>query len=280
MLSIISPRFHHPAPTPQSQLPLGTLDQDFVTAFLDALPEITQNIVTSVANAVNATPPPPPDPNSKGFFRIFADWAVDSDGDQRLDWQELSKGADRTRRLVFRSRVACVLSFLFFHLLASASLDLPPEVKEAFRRASVGEDGYLYPSGSGRELIIENVKDNWKDLLDHLDDVPSEAGNIRSAARVVGNAAEELPPLEYLDFLDHYLTAYSRGHIEDEILRWQLGGGRSEKLFYHGQCSSSPREESSFAGKGACSERKRSISGILERGARRKANRHVLRQQV
>jgi hypothetical protein len=89
MLSI-SPRFHHPSPTPQSQLPLGTLDQDFVTAFVDALPEITQNIVTSVANAVNATPPPPPDPNSKGFFRIFADWAVDSDGDRRFDWQELN----------------------------------------------------------------------------------------------------------------------------------------------------------------------------------------------
>lgn len=129
------------------------------------------------------------------------------------------------------NKFTLILIFLFFHPLAKASLDLPPEVKEAFSRASVGEDGYLYPSGSGRDLIIEYVKNNWKDLLDQLADVPSEAGSIRSAARVVGNAAEELPPLDYLDFLDHYLTAYSRGHIEDELLRWQLAGVDRKNYF-------------------------------------------------
>lgn len=130
-----------------------------------------------------------------------------------------------------KKRFTFILASLYLHSLASASPNLTPEAKEAFRKASVGEDGYLYPSGSGRELIIKTVKENWKDLLDHLDDVPSEGGTIRSAARVVGNAAEELPPLEYLDFLEHYLTAYSRGQIDDDILRWQLGGVDRKNYF-------------------------------------------------
>lgn len=84
----ISPQFHGPVPQPAEPPAHGTADQDFVAAFTAALPEITQNIAASVAAASVATPAPLPDPAAKGFYRIRADWTLDSDGDQRFDWQE------------------------------------------------------------------------------------------------------------------------------------------------------------------------------------------------
>lgn len=117
-----------------------------------------------------------------------------------------------------------IFAVVALRMTGGAALVLPPEVAEAFRRASTGEDGSLYSPGNGREMVIGHVKTHWKELLDHLDEVPSEGGTRRSAAMVVGLAAEDLPPMEYVDFLDHYLTAYARGGIEEEVLQLQLGG--------------------------------------------------------
>lgn len=117
-----------------------------------------------------------------------------------------------------------LFSSLLLSLPTLAALDLPPQVAEAFRNVSVGEEGYLASSNGGRELILEYVKKDWKELLDGLEGVPSPSGTVGAAAMIVGLAAEELPPLDYLDFLDHYLIIYSRGIVGDESLRMQLGG--------------------------------------------------------
>lgn len=85
----INPLLHQRIPLPSAQPTLGTADQTFISSFIAALPAITQNIVDDVEAATVATPPQPIDPADKGFFRIRADWEVDSDGDGRFDWQEI-----------------------------------------------------------------------------------------------------------------------------------------------------------------------------------------------
>lgn len=75
----------HVSETPPS---LGTLDSAMVGAFTAALPAITANIQQSLSAAANHTPPPIVS-GDRAFYRIVADWNVDSDGDGRTDWQEI-----------------------------------------------------------------------------------------------------------------------------------------------------------------------------------------------
>jgi hypothetical protein len=59
-----------------------------VQGFTAALPAITANVQNSVSAAANYTPAPS-DPADRAFFRVTANWALDSDGDGRFDWQEI-----------------------------------------------------------------------------------------------------------------------------------------------------------------------------------------------
>ncbi len=84
----ISPRFHTPVNPSAAPPPPGSPDTAMVAAFLTALPAITANIEASVATAAYHTPVMP-NPENASFYRVHADWQVDSDGDSRYDWQEL-----------------------------------------------------------------------------------------------------------------------------------------------------------------------------------------------
>ncbi len=84
----LSPNMHRTvnftAPAPS----LGTLDTAMIAEFNSSLATITSNITQSVANAALFTHQPQPT-GARKFYRIAADWSLDSDGDGRLDWQEL-----------------------------------------------------------------------------------------------------------------------------------------------------------------------------------------------
>ena len=111
------------------------------------------------------------------------------------------------------------------------ALEMPLETVDAFRNTTLSEGGGLVSFGNEREVVIEFVKMNWREVLDNLDQVPSPGGNVSGAAMLVGAAAEELPPLEYLDFLDAYLTLYERGGVNDDLLRAQLAGDNRKNYF-------------------------------------------------
>lgn len=74
--------FSDPAPT------LGTKDSALVAALIAALPDITDNVTNNVNHAANYNPLTETT-EDRAFFRIVADWGLDSDGDSRKDWQEL-----------------------------------------------------------------------------------------------------------------------------------------------------------------------------------------------
>lgn len=84
----LSPRLGAPVTFTAAAPTLGPLDTAMVAGFTAALPTITANLQNSVANAAHYTPQPS-NPGDRAFYRFAADWSVDSDGDGRLDWQEL-----------------------------------------------------------------------------------------------------------------------------------------------------------------------------------------------
>lgn len=85
----LSPNMHRTvnfsAPAPS----LGTLDTEMITEFNSSLATITSNITQSVANAALFSHQSQP-AGARKFYRIAADWSLDSDGDGRRDWQELN----------------------------------------------------------------------------------------------------------------------------------------------------------------------------------------------
>jgi hypothetical protein len=131
---------------------------------------------------------------------------------------------------VITRRIAGVLAAASL-LATGAALEMPPDVEDALRRAKVGESGGMALGPAERELVTGYVRNHWRDLLDHLDEVPSRSGSVRAATSVVGLAAEDLPPMEYLDFLDHFLTVYAAGKIKDNALQMQLAGIERKNYF-------------------------------------------------
>jgi hypothetical protein len=84
----LSPRLGDPVTFTDSAVTLGTLDTAMIADFTTHLPTITTNIQNSVAMVALYSHQPPPSGERK-FYRIAADWRVDSDGDGRFDWQEI-----------------------------------------------------------------------------------------------------------------------------------------------------------------------------------------------
>jgi len=85
----LSPRLGTPLDFSEPAPPLGPQDSEMVAAFMTALPDITANITNSVASAASSFGQRPEVNGNRKFFRVAADWGLDSDGDGRLDWQEI-----------------------------------------------------------------------------------------------------------------------------------------------------------------------------------------------
>ena len=81
----------HPAATavPKVNATLTPLDAAMVLSFEANFPTINTEVATAVDRArLNPITPAPFDPNSRKFFRILADWGLDSDSDLSPDWLE------------------------------------------------------------------------------------------------------------------------------------------------------------------------------------------------
>lgn len=79
---VINPRLEFAIPTLAPQPPLGSLDQEFLSAFLTYLPALTADLSSNAANVQTIIAPPTPYPSAQGFFRVSANWALDSDADE------------------------------------------------------------------------------------------------------------------------------------------------------------------------------------------------------
>jgi len=89
-LFTLSPRLGTPLVFSEPIPVLGLLDTAMVADFTAALPEITTNISNgTTAASAQFERPPDAGAGTRKFFRVAADWSLDSDGDGRYDWQEI-----------------------------------------------------------------------------------------------------------------------------------------------------------------------------------------------
>lgn len=87
----------HPGATsaaPEEDPGLGFADQAFLEELEAAFPAMNTEVDQNQAVILNAPPPAPPDPNAKVFWRVVADWNVDTDGDGSPDWAEFEIAAN------------------------------------------------------------------------------------------------------------------------------------------------------------------------------------------
>ncbi len=80
-------------PPPGPSLPLGSADAAMLAELENSLPAMNQSVADSVAASRLAPPPAPPAPDSRSFWRIKADWSLDTDGDGSPDWIEFELAA-------------------------------------------------------------------------------------------------------------------------------------------------------------------------------------------
>lgn len=84
----LSPQPERPAAFAASNPSLGSLDTAMIAEFSNSLRAMTENITNSVAMAAMYSHQNQPVGERK-FYRISADWSLDSDSDGHPDWQEL-----------------------------------------------------------------------------------------------------------------------------------------------------------------------------------------------
>jgi hypothetical protein len=112
---------------------------------------------------------------------------------------------------------------------------IPPEIANGMVQSSIGEDGGLHIQGVEEEIFISYIKRNWKSIVENAESLPLHAhenklrGKISlTSLSIVGSACENLPPLEYLDYLDKMLILFEQRKIDPLALELVLG--REKKI--------------------------------------------------
>lgn len=75
------------------------------------------------------------------------------------------------------------------------------------------------------------IRSNWKDLLTNLDSIDPPKKNKNLLIAIIGVAAEDLPPEDYINFLDKYLDLAEADKIPKNQLSMQLGGRAKKNDF-------------------------------------------------
>jgi hypothetical protein len=86
--AILTWRFGADCPAPPPESSLGSEDLAFIPVLQAAFHGMNLEVKELQALARNSPPPAPADPGAKRFWRIKADWSVDSDADGSPDWAE------------------------------------------------------------------------------------------------------------------------------------------------------------------------------------------------
>lgn len=110
--------------------------------------------------------------------------------------------------------------------LAETDFKLPAEIAELFRHAGTTEYGTVYV-GKGKEpnlQLREYVAGHWLELLDNFESIQTVGNTSYASIVTLGLLAEDLPPEQYVEFMDHYVDLYSQHRIPDRQFLLQLMG--------------------------------------------------------
>lgn len=92
------------------------------------------------------------------------------------------------------------------------ALEMPPDVKQAFEKATVTEDDMLNGPGGARMILMEYMKKNWADVFDRLEEVAPT----RTQKAVLIRASESLEAQEYFTFLKEMKQYREAGRLSAE----------------------------------------------------------------
>lgn len=95
----------------------------------------------------------------------------------------------------------------------------------------VTEFGSFGTSTGDEAAFKAYICSNWDDLLKNLDTIPPPKKNKNLLIAIIGVAAEDLPPEEYINFLERYLDLAEANKIPKNQLSMQLGG-RAKKNYF------------------------------------------------
>ena len=126
---------------------------------------------------------------------------------------------------------------LFFSMmnLAQADFVIPSDIANGFVQSSIGEDNGLYIQGVDEEIFIIYFKENWKSIVNNVERLPfhpheneKESEVSLTSLSIFVLACENLPPLEYLDYLDSMLVLFVEKKIDITALSLVLGRGKKQ----------------------------------------------------
>lgn len=83
-----------PAAPPAANPQLGPLDEAMIEVLDAHLDDMNETVANSAEVARNTPPPAPPSSDSRRFYRIHADWSIDTDIDRSPDWAEFEVAAN------------------------------------------------------------------------------------------------------------------------------------------------------------------------------------------
>ncbi|RYD84670.1 MAG: hypothetical protein EOP84_04870 [Verrucomicrobiaceae bacterium] len=137
----------------------------------------------------------------------------------------------------------CAICLMASLQVAAADYELPGDICEGIAQSQIGENGGFELRGVDGERFESFVRTNWRQIIDHIDTLPpAEApkgyafDSLESArAASVANFAascEILPPEEYLDCMESFLSLYENGRVSKSPLLRQLMGVEQKANFF------------------------------------------------
>lgn len=107
---------------------------------------------------------------------------------------------------------AVLFAVLTLITVSLQALEMPPDVKQAFEKATVTEDDMLNGPGGTRMILMGYMKKNWAAVFDHLEEVAPT----RSQKAVLIRASESLEAQEYFTFLKKMKQYREAGRLTAE----------------------------------------------------------------
>jgi hypothetical protein len=111
---------------------------------------------------------------------------------------------------------------------ATYAITLTPEITAYLSSGSVTEFGTLTGTSSQVTVFTDFVKGNWNAILNDLDTVAPD----EKRQQLIINAAESLPPSDYMDFMSLLLDKYQENKVKKTAAIAALSPGASKYGFF------------------------------------------------
>ena len=126
--------------------------------------------------------------------------------------------------------------------VAAEKVEIPTDIATALSTSAIGENGGFGVRGVDEAELRSYIKSNWREIATHIESLPlrvAPGGFIIASKEQAFNgtvanfaaACESLPPLEYLDFLDQFLSLHENKRISFHPIETALTGVNEKRDF-------------------------------------------------